>query len=1193
MNFTQAQQTAIDTLAHTSVDTDTTRQVVVSAAAGSGKTAVLVARILKRITDPLDANDPFKKDTYPIDIDQLLVVTFTKAAAGEMKERLTHALSERMATATPGTPLFNHLRRQLFLLNRANITTIDAFCRKVVVDSFNLLDLDPHFKTMNPEEAPLFMERAMNRVFEGRYEANDPLFLELVDIYGGKFDDRGLSDPRDGLIVQLYTAARESLTPRQWLAELATPYAQPDSYEQCFLPLIRQQLGDLLVQMQGELAHMYALANQGVAVYVQTVAELQVLADSARMYLSEHSDNLIAVEAQLQEIAATKLPAVRGKVKDETDMELKEHISDRLKVIKKQITDLSDNGLFVSAEQANAELNHMASYVRGLGELTLDFYDAYSALKLEQNLLDFSDLNHYAIEALHKEEVQANFSYAEVFIDEYQDSNPIQEFILSRVAQTTFIVGDVKQSIYRFRGAEPQLFNSKLGPGQFIALSQNFRSRESVIAGTNHVFAQLLPPTDISYGPEAQLYLGASYPELAQDSVEINLIETTDAEQDKITLEAQFIAGRIKALMTHQQVSERGDLRSLRYSDIVILSRKKSRFTTLVEQLTQAGIPAMSESQSNFFDTPEIRLLISWLHLIDNPIQDIALLSVLSSYRYELDPDHLVSLRKSNKGLFFHVIEDYLANDKRPDTDSLKTKLTQFMTDLNQFRQFASRNETMSLILHVIETTDYLNHVATISGQVGLDNVNIMIEQAGSYHKKDLYSFIRYMEQLLKRDISIGQASTADSLNAVTVMTIHKSKGLEYPVVFVCDTDGSFSAMDTRGDIMIHKKLGIGAKYTERAERIKRPSIASQVIAQRIKNENTAEEVRLLYVAFTRAKEKLILTAAVKDIAKREQAWRMGQATQHVYNCKSYLDMLMPWAVDSHLFTVNTHGPDALLGSSPTTDTVTNPLTPTEAQVISAHKKEPQLLLFGFKNFNSTQTTHHPQLVTPSESPYMHIPANINISQIKGNLYKQKAYERGETLVDTGQPLTLAVPSFAQEVQALTPVQVGNAHHVLMEHLSFANTAPDQVAQLVSELVSKQFLTQAEADVIRTHWLERLLTSSLGQRLATAERAGKLRRETPFAMKITPAEAKLMGHENLNTPADEQIMVHGIIDAYFEENGEIVLVDYKTDRATPQVVTERYSLQLAFYRKALSAITRKKVRESIIYLFHTGDILNI
>ena len=1168
MTFTPAQQTAIDTL---------NPQVVVSAAAGSGKTAVLVARILKRITDPLDATDPLKKEIYPVDIDQLLVVTFTKAAAGEMKERLTHALGARMSVAVPDTPLFHHLRRQLFLLNRANITTIDAFCRKVVVDSFHLLGLDPGFKTMNPEEAPLFMDKAMTRVFDARYEAQDTLFKELVNRYGGKFGDNGLSDPREGLIVQLYAAARESLSPREWLASLSVPYTQANAFEVYFLPLIREQLHSVLTQWQKALTHMARLAHQGVAIYEPKLAEVQVAVDSGLMYLANHRTNVLAVQsivATLADAKLTKLPTVTTKLKATTDMERKEQIADLFKALRDQAKGLLASGLFVPPAEANAELHQMAPTIHGLSQLTLSFDQAYEALKREQNVLDFSDLNHYAIAALKQAEVQANFSYVEVFIDEYQDSNPIQEFILSRVAQITFIVGDVKQSIYRFRGAMPQLFNSKLNPGQFIPLSQNFRSRQSVIDGTNHVFAHLLPPTDISYDTEAQLYLGATYPAIPADTIDIHLIEAKDADQDKISLETQLIAQQIKQLMASQTVSDKGETRPLRYSDIVILSRKKSRFTTLVEGLHGAGIPVVSERQSNFFETPEIRLLISWLHLIDNPIQDIALLSVLSCYRYEVTPDHLVSLRKSNKGLFFSVIEAYLANDKRPDTDGLRTKLSQFMTDLTQLRQFAARNETVSLLLHLIETTNYLNHVASLSGQIGLDNVNIMIEQAGNYHKKDLYSFIRYMEQLLKRNISIGQATTADSLNAVTVMTIHKSKGLEYPVVFVCDMDGSFSAKDTEGDVIIHKTLGIGAKYIDTTGelRIKRPSVASQVISAHIRNENIAEEVRLLYVAFTRAKEKLILVAAVKDIAKREQAWLTSRESHHVYSCKSYLAMVMPWVMDNDLFSISRHQPADWEASETTPSMQAMP----QAQPVATEE----------------HLAPYP-LVSPYTSPYVHIPANLNISQIKGNAYKQRAYERGETLLEATRPLTLNVPGFLQETQGLTPGQVGNAHHMVMERLSFANTAPDQIGQVVSDLVAKQYLSEAEAQVIQASWIAKLLQSDLGQRMAVAERAGKLHRETPFAMKITPAEAQLLGYTHLNQPEDEQITIHGIIDAYFEENGQIILVDYKTDKASPHVVAQRYRLQLEFYQTALAAITHKTVAQRLIYLFHTGDIIPI
>lgn len=1125
------------------------QEVLVSAAAGSGKTAVLTQRIIGLITET----------NHPRNINDLLVVTFTEAAASEMKARISKA----MVALVTQNPHNQNLRRQLHLLKKAPITTIHAFCRKVVRESFHVLDIDPNFKIADPTEIELLKEDIIKETFDAYYDKGG-LFLDLVEMYGDKYTDGGLRT----VVFELYQFALKSADPVGWLQEkleFGSPwYAMTQAY-----------VTGILDHATDALAYAMVLANEplGPAKYIENLEADQAHIEDIRRALGD----LTQLEAVLGE-GFTRLKTISKK--EEVDPELKEQVKAiRETDIKKPIQNLLKEIPF--GHDMVGDLQHMAPYMAELVAVTLHFHEAFMAIKKEKNLLFFDDLEHCAIAALKQPEIRALQMYEEVLIDEYQDSNEIQEFILSGVAKTRFMVGDIKQSIYKFRGTGPELFLGKYQTGQVIPLSTNFRSGRAVIEGVNQIFSRLIPSSGVSYGEDAKLYLREGYEGTDYGTdIEILLLEGTSDLQR----EAQVIGDRILALQKAH---------GLRLSDMAIITRsRKGTVEVIIDALTKWGIGAQGESETGFFETVEIRTLVSLLHVIDNPLQDIHVAAVLASAIYDVTADELLTIRETEGERFYEALRAYVLQKK--DTP-LTRKLERFLADLSHFRAQARQMDVGRFLSDVLDHTQYILYMAAgPEGQLVQDNIHLFLEMAQRQKDMTFYAFARYIEKLMNRQVALGEAKTSSQQDAVKVMSIHKSKGLEFPVVFMAGMGKKLNKRDASKDLILHKDYGFAPKYIDLTQRMKHNTLANFALKQHILKEGMEEEVRVLYVAMTRAKEKLILVGSATDLEKKKAKWHNAGAVMGDYFSASamgqmgtYLDMVMPcvlkyptgfnitWGVGAEAQGMEETAP-ALV-----TQKVAPDLAELEAKLAQLDPVKTQERLAEITQAFTFSYANEDQLS---------LPASLNLSQIKGNYFKRLAEANLSTdLTKEEVAIKLELPTFTQAT-GLDKMVLGSAVHTVLEHLDIHTHEPHEVVAFLEGLTQQGILTETEQEAIDASALERYLASDLVKAMKTAK---ILKKELPFAMNLSPEQAYLPA-------ASGEITIHGIIDCYYEtDNNGLVLVDYKTDRpvgsklAWHKQIKERYQIQMDMYKQALETITGKPVVKSVIYLLSVGEELVI
>ena len=1141
--------------------------VLISAAAGSGKTSVLVERIMRLITS-----------SNPINIDKLLVVTFTEAAAQEMLHRITQSLSNKLDE----NPNDLNLRRQLMLLGKANISTIHSFCLKVVRSSFYILDIDPSFKIANTTDIKLLEDEVLTDLFEEWYEKH-PGFKALVEMYGDKYSDSSLKNT----VLSIYQFALGDPNPRDWLKNHAKSFESINIKSAPWHKLIVSHIKEILkgVISSANKAISYCNMEDGPIKYIPTLNDDISLVQSALNSLC-NGNELTYLENTLFK-GFSKLPSILKKDnKNENLQKLVKTIRD--KEIKAPILAIKEELFFKPQNLMEQDLLQLSVHINNLVDLTLSFYDRFSKAKLVKNILDFNDLEHFAIAALNNKQIQNNFIFEEVLIDEYQDSNYIQESILSKVGKNRFMVGDIKQSIYKFRGAVPSLFLNKYSTGNFIPLSKNFRSRLGVIEAVNFLFSRLLPPTGIVYDENAKLYQGASYSQL-NETVEIHLIDTnTDEDISTIEYEAKIIANQIKYLMSFMEIEHNDHKRQLQFDDIAILTRTVSGISEpLVEALKAQNIPAYGESTTGFFGTNEIMTITSFLSIIDNPLQDIPLLAVLKSPIYGIDANALLRIRSSYSGTFYFCTEQYLSKGD----DSTATKiLLKFFNDLKYFRNMSQYTEISELITSLLERTGFLNYVAAESGQTGVDNIYLLLEISKKQQNKSLYNFVKYIERLSRRKITIGEAKSINNKKAVNVISIHKSKGLEFPVVFVAMMGRKINLKDKQKDLLLHSEYGFGPKYIDLDNRIKHPSIASYALSKVIHLEALSEEIRILYVAATRAKEKLFFTGALNNLQSNFEKWeRLAKKDEiqphNLFNSSTFLDLIMPCILSdknnsSSIFKIVTKSNDTSYPSEIASKIPRNIVPLSDLALNISNENIAALFDHEYKN-----------------TSLIGMPSNISISEIKGNYYKQLAFKKDEAdlinneNISVNEVASLRLPSFIVQKHGLTPAQIGNAHHTILEKM---NLYEKDIPKLINKLVQNYHLTQEEALAINVSWLQKFLNSSIAKRMQNSKFINK---EVPFAMNISPNDAYLaQNYTQKESLSDALIVVHGIIDCYFEEKKGIILLDYKTDNIKPgevNTVQKRHKVQMDIYKNALQKITGKNVIQSIIYVLSTGEEIEI
>ena len=885
------------------------RNILVSAAAGSGKTAVLVERIITMLT----------RKENPVDVDRLLIVTFTEAAAAEMKERIRQAIEDQAEKR----PEDANLNRQATLIHSAQITTIHSFCLSVIREHFHTIDLDPAFRIGEEGELKLLRGDVMQEMLEQYYEEADPEFLNLVESYGGSRDDKKIEE----LIERLYEFSRSYPEPDRWLAECVHAY-EVENMEELQATVYYQAMQKNMV---GYMAGAKELLQQGLAVCMAP--------DGPQMYMDALEDDLHQIERleqaegyeetyeAIQRINWKRLASNRKNQASEEKANFVKRVRDN---VKDMIKDLKSLYYELPGEDVLAEIGRCRPYMQMLARLTTDFSKRFEEIKRSRNMIDFDDMEQYAMRILTREEdgrlvpskvaEEYQKQFYEIMIDEYQDSNLIQETILTSVSgkwtgrNNIFMVGDVKQSIYRFRLSRPELFMEKYdsytltdGPEQRIDLHKNFRSRKEVLAGANDIFQQIMIRDlgGVEYDDRAALYPGASYPEIsdpqADNIPELILVDIEDdvesgADVEKLSnreKEASVIAGRIHELIRHQIVKDKKteQMRPAEFRDIVILTRSMKGYADVyMEVLKKEGIPVYAGSSEGYFETREIGVLLDYLRILNNKRQDVPLASVLRSIFGHMTDEELARIKGNYRDKPFHQAVSCYA--KEGSDEVIKSKLVTCLEQMEHFRRMIPYTALHRLLDKIMQETGYRDYISALpAGEQRAANLDMLLEKARTFESssyKGVFHFIRYVEQLQKYEIDYGEANTADEQsNTVRLMSIHKSKGLEFPIVIVAGMGKQFNRQDSKGDVLMHASLGIGLESVDLETRTKCPTLIRNVIAREEVLESMGEELRVLYVALTRAKEKLIVTGTLSDPETKVRE-AMNQALYHKENMEAH-----------------------------------------------------------------------------------------------------------------------------------------------------------------------------------------------------------------------------------------------------------------------------------------------------------------
>ncbi len=1158
------------------------RNILVSAAAGSGKTAVLVERIIARLT----------KDSVPIDIDRLLVVTYTEAAAAEMKERIHRAI-EKVLEERPDDV---HLQRQATLIHNAQVTTIHSFCLSVIRDYFHTIDLDPGFRIGEEGELKLLKRDVLEEVLEKWYQEASPEFIAFVESFATGKDDRKLEE----VVTQLYEYSRSYTNADEWLDMTVQKYhvSQEEELESAaFVQIIIRDVKSILADLRERLEYALEICEKedGPQAYKSTIeSDLQIIEKLL------NGKSFGELQESFQNIKWARLGINRKKNVSEDDVNI---VKDIRKECKDMVEGLQKQYFFDSVSRQQEGMLAAESNMRVLTALVKEFSIAFAEKKQGRNMIDFSDMEHYALKILTREEdgkiipsavaKEYQEKYAEVMIDEYQDSNYIQEAILTSVSTISqgkynvFMVGDVKQSIYRFRLSRPELFMEKYDTydmedsvTQRIDLHKNFRSRREVLDSTNFIFKQIMMKEfgGIEYDDNAALYVGAEYEPIPGNDTEICMIDISeDIEKgNKREIEARAVAGRIKKLVeTHKVYDKKNDsYRQASYGDIVILTRSiKGWADVFLRVLGQEGIPAYSVSKEGYFETREIQTILNYLRILDNPRQDIPFTAALAGPFAGLTSEELAVLKSNGAGkTFYEKICSYVKEGKE---ETLKCRLNSFLIQYDNFRKKVPYTSIHELLDVIIEETGYGNYIAALpGGEQRAANLEMLKEKAISFEStsyKGLFHFVRYIEQLYKYEVDYGEASIVDeAADVVRIMSIHKSKGLEFPIVFVVGMDKAFNMQDTRSSVVIHPELGVGIDYVDIEKRTKHPSLLKRMIQKEVQKEAVAEELRVLYVAMTRAKEKLILTGTMANIEKRNSSYRdldsrreMKLSYSRVMSAKRYFDWILPALYRTHLWEGKVpiimeeiHLKDIVLGEL-------------EEEFEEAVTK--QALLNWKKDFVYDKAAKE-QIEEQFSYRYPYVSEQrrkqkMSVSELKKRIYMEKEEIEEEEVI----PL---LPKFLQEESEIAGASRGTAYHKVLELLDFKEEYDMQkLQQAIETMIEHGQITKEAALSVRRIDILTFLNSSIGKRIQKASRCGKLYTEQPFVLALDEKDV-------------DSVLIQGIIDVYFEEDGEIVLLDYKTDRVShAKELVERYQSQLDYYAKALGRLTRKKVQQKIIYSF--------
>lgn len=1198
------------------------KNILVSAAAGSGKTAVLVERIVQMVCD----------ETHPVDIDRLLIVTFTNAAAAEMRERIASGIAARQQEE----PENEHIQKQSTLLHNAQITTIDSFSLFLIRNHFNEIGLDPAFRVADEGEIKLLRQDVLQQLLEDAFASKDESFRYCVEY----FCPGGRESVLEQYILDLSQYAASFPWPEEWLEQRKKDYEAATVAE-----LTESEYGVYLAE------HVQRML-EGCVDKLRTVQQICESPDGPYMYgeLIDSEIELLERVARYRTLEeyATHVPAISfGRLPTKKDDSVAPEKREQAKALRSEVKEvvqkLSERFFATTLELAVRQGQECMGPVSVLIDLVLEFDRRMRARKQERKLIDFSDMEHYALEILLTREdgqvkpgpvaLEYRQYFHEILIDEYQDSNLVQEYLLKAVSGeedgcfNRFMVGDVKQSIYKFRLARPELFLEKYdtygteGACQRIDLSRNFRSRTQVVDTVNDVFERIMSRDigGIAYDDKAALYAGASYPENEDCDSELLLVEKPEkgAELSAKQAEALAIAHKIKALCSSFQVTDKatGVLRPARFKDMVILLRTNSGWDEEFKKiLEQEGIPVYITSKTGYFAATEVQELLQLLRVLDNPRQDIPLYGVMKSIFGGFTEEEIALLRSGQKGCYLYetlgkFVADNAENidnagipaEEKDITDSkgeLCQKVTQFLATINEYRSYTAYMPIRELLQKLVEDFDYLHYVTALpAGSKRRANVEMLFTKASDFEKTSyfgLFHFVRYMEQLEKYDVDYGEADTLDeNADVVRIMSIHKSKGLEFPITFVAGLSKRFNMQDVNQSLIVDMDMGVACDYLNPDKRIRNKTLRRMVLARKMREENLAEELRVLYVALTRAKEKLIMTATLENAAAK---WEQVSGTPQqrlgyldFIEAGTYLDFLLPILANTCI-RVSVLDGELLVGES------------FREQVELYDKRQ---LLEEAASYADVEKLA--QLEARFAYRYPHeklqkLYTKTTVSELKIAAMATKDEEAYHTFEE--KELIPYIPKFRREQKKVSGTVRGNAYHRVMELLDFEGLLAGLFAEMPQdyesyrqgldidrlerdfrELLQREVeqlrLTEEYAGAIRVSKVLGFLQSDLAFRMWQAEVRGELYREQPFVLGIS---AGRLGQE---FPEEEKVLIQGIIDVFFVEEGQIVLLDYKTDVIdSMQALRNRYAVQLDYYEEALRKLMQCKVKEKILYSFY-------
>lgn len=1268
MKFTPEQQRVIEL--HNS-------NILVSAAAGSGKTAVLVERIIRMICD----------GEHPADIDRLLIVTFTNAAAAEMRERIAAGIATRLE-ADPGN---EHIQKQSALLHNAQITTIDSFSLFLIRNHFNEIGLDPDFRVADEGEIKLLQQEVLAQLLEDAYAGNFvPEALEQFHACVEYFCPGGRESVLEQHILNLSRYAGSFPWPEEWLEERKNDYAAGDMEA-----LVRSDYGQYLTERVNRTV-------EGCLEKLREVKRLCELPDGPYMYgeltdaeieqLERLTDckNLEEQAAKIPAVTFARLPSKKDDSVDPAKRELAKAIRNS---VKDTLSDLSESYFKTPLELAVEQGKACREPLRILLDLVLEFDRRLLAAKQERHLIDFSDMEHYALQILLKREkveesggtgtdhaetkyrivpsdvaMEYRQYFQEILIDEYQDSNLVQEYLLSAISgeaeghYNRFMVGDVKQSIYKFRLARPELFLEKYDTYQEtgdlcrIDLAKNFRSRVQVVDAVNDVFSRIMSREigGIAYDDKAALYPGATYPAAedpayGSEALLIRKPEKGEREESGIgeqhaegagvlvdydnvrQLEALAIAARIKQLKGSLKVMEKstGELRPVRYSDMVILLRTTSGWDEEFKKiLEQQGIPVYITSKTGYFGALEVQELLQFLRVLDNPRQDIPLFGVMQSVFGGFTQEEIAQIRSGGEGhsrkrmTLYEALkevaqsgrtveegEETSAGESAGEETELSQKADTFLQRIGHYRDLTPFTSIRDLLQRILDDYDYLNYVTALpAGSKRRANVEMLLTKASAFEKTSyfgLFHFIRYMEQLEKYDVDYGEADTLDeNADVVRIMSIHKSKGLEFPVVFVSGLSKRFNMQDANQSLIVDMDLGVAVDYVDSVRRIKNKTLRRAVLSAKMKEDNLAEELRVLYVALTRAREKLILTAVLD---KADEKWELAQMTgqerlTYLDFCEagSYMDFLLPILPKTGI-AVKTMRTEDL-----TAEEIREQLRMGDRRGELQRVADGEVLLPGDPEENERKLS---KLRERFAYQYPHpglqkLYTKTTVSELKIAAMAEKDEEAFHTFEE--KEVVPYIPAFRREQEKVSGAVRGNAFHRTMELLDFTylftesglftgcpnnyeeyrrgldkNRLQNRLEEFLQRETISLRLTEEYAKAVSLPKILNFLEQELAYRMWRAQEQGLLYREQPFVLGI---DAKRLDPD---LPEGEKVLIQGIIDVFFIEDGEIVLLDYKTDVIDSlEALWNRYNIQIQYYEEALTKLMQMPVKERILYSFY-------